>query len=449
MSWPRGDAAFRRIVETSRFLFVILGADMTVAYASPVCSDLLGYTPDEMIGWDGLDLLHPDDRDVAAGALMQLVAEADGRLGVGIPLAARIRTRDGSYRTFEIGAQVELDDPDVAGVILRLRPIEGQAFLDEALHQLVTGADLEPVLELLARAVGAEVSPAEASVSYDWDGVRFRRSMSTGLGPELTGTCEPGDGPEVPWAVALRTGEPVAMTRADLPSVVAEAARQAGFAACWAVPAAMTHADRAACLLVWRTDADPPWMSHLVALERVAGLVALTFRHRHDEALLVRAALHDSLTGLANRTQFFQRLEAVIVRADDAPAAVLYLDLDDFKPVNDELGHAAGDEVLCVVAERIRASVRPRDLVARLGGDEFAVLCTGRTDEAAVVAIAERLVQHLAEPITAAGTRVRVAVSVGVAFAGRGGSSDALVERADRALRVAKNAGKGRWHLTS
>lgn len=439
---------FRRIVETSRFLLAVLDEEMRITYASPVCLELLGFAPEEMIGLDALSLLHPDDRDVAVGAIVQLVAEAKGRVGVGIPLAARVRTREGAYRSFEIGAQVALDDPAVAGVILRLRPIEGQAFLDLALRELVAGADLEDVLLLLARAAEAEVSPAAASVSYDWDGARFRSAVSTGLASELAGTEATRN---APWATALDGAVPVDFTLDELPPAVAEPARRGGFAGCWVVPVAMVHADLSACLFVWRHEPDAPWVSHLVALDRIAGLVALAFRHRHDENLLVHAALHDGLTGLPNRRQFFQRVEAAVeaTREDGAGGrvGVLYLDLDDFKPVNDDLGHAAGDEVLRVVAERIRTSIRPHDLVARLGGDEYAILCADATDEAGIVSLAERLVGHIAEPLTVAGARVRVAASIGVAFGAPAMSADQLIERADGAQRMAKADGKGRWRV--
>ncbi|MBI2705365.1 MAG: diguanylate cyclase [Actinobacteria bacterium] len=436
---------FERIVETARLMFTVVDADFRVTYTNPVTFDLLGYAPEELIGTNAMDYLHPEDVEVATGALLQIVGESRGRLGVGIPLGARVRAKDGSYHSFEIGALVQLGDRDVQGVILRLRPIDGQALLDVALHAMAAGDALDEVLALLARSVSAEVGPAEASVSYDWDGSRFAHAVSTGLEPVLTGTGVGVDG--APWELAIRKDETLAIGLADLPDPIATAARERGMQMCWAVPVAVLDEEESACLIVWRRESDGPWVSHHIALGRVAQLIALAFRRRRDEALLVQAALHDGLTGVANRTQFFRELDGALANPGGPSLGVLYLDLDDFKPVNDEHGHAAGDELLKVISERIGASVRPGDLVARLGGDEFAVLCRGVDGVDELVVIAERLVAHIAEPVCVADTTARVAVSVGISFCARSGPHVPVLERADAALREAKANGKGRWHL--
>lgn len=435
---------FQRIVETSRYLYVVLDRDWRISYASSVCYDLLGYTPDEMIGL-GPELMHPDDQEIALGALAQLVENANGRLGVGIPLSGRIAAKDGTYRHFEIGAQVQLDDPDVGGVILRLQPIEGQAFTDRALEALVAGTELDEVLSLLAEAVSAEVSPALASIAYDWEDGRFLHLVSAGLPPLLSGGEPVVEG--APWSTVADRSEPYGVPFDALPASLRAAADEAGLRTCWIVPVSVAG-QRTASVIVWRPEDDSPWVSHLVALGRVGQLVTLAFQHRHDAALLVHAAMHDGLTGVANRTQFFQRL-AEVLAGPAVDMGVLYVDLDDFKPVNDDHGHSTGDEVLRVVTDRIEASVRPGDLVARLGGDEFAVLCVGVRADDELIAIAERLVKTIGEPVTVDGTEVRVAASVGISFSLAGDPDGTLLERADTALRSAKAAGKGQWWLAS
>ena len=167
-------------------------------------------------------------------------------------------------------------------------------------------------------------------------------------------------------------------------------------------------------------------------------------------------ALHDPLTGLANRALFTDRLEhALTLRRYDGPAlAVLFCDLDGFKTVNDELGHHAGDTLLCVVADRLRACLRSGDTVARLGGDEFAVLLEGTHDP---MFVAGRLVEAVGQPcvVDGAGAPARVTLSVGVALAAaageRLGGAEApadtmgrLLRRADTAMYLAKASGKGR-----
>jgi diguanylate cyclase (GGDEF)-like protein/PAS domain S-box-containing protein len=165
------------------------------------------------------------------------------------------------------------------------------------------------------------------------------------------------------------------------------------------------------------------------------------------EAQLQHNAFHDALTGLANRALFADRLQHALARTDRAatPVAVLFVDLDDFKAVNDGAGHAAGDALLTAVAGRLRRALRPGDTVARLGGDEFAVLLEdARASEA--MATAERLLAALAEPFAADAVGApRMTASIGIAV-GAAGQHDAaeLLRHADVAMYAAKDAGKGR-----
>jgi diguanylate cyclase (GGDEF)-like protein/PAS domain S-box-containing protein len=164
------------------------------------------------------------------------------------------------------------------------------------------------------------------------------------------------------------------------------------------------------------------------------------------EAQLQHNAFHDALTGLANRALFADRLAHALARTDRGrtPVAVLFVDLDDFKAVNDGSGHGAGDALLTAVAERLRQVLRPGDTVARLGGDEFAVLLED-ADTARAETTAERLLAVLAQPFPAAEAEVRITASVGIAIGAAGlHDSDELLRHADVAMYAAKEAGKGR-----
>ncbi|MFN8622936.1 MAG: EAL domain-containing protein [Chloroflexota bacterium] len=163
------------------------------------------------------------------------------------------------------------------------------------------------------------------------------------------------------------------------------------------------------------------------------------------EAELKRQALHDPLTGLANRVLFSDRLNHALAKRREL-VAVLYLDLDDFKTVNDTLGHAAGDELLARTAERIRNVIRQRDTAARLGGDEFAVLLEDSPDLRVAAAVAERLLNALSVPVEIAGRPVVVRASIGITL-GVAGTTEAaaMMREADIAMYLAKGQGKGRY----
>jgi diguanylate cyclase (GGDEF)-like protein/PAS domain S-box-containing protein len=166
------------------------------------------------------------------------------------------------------------------------------------------------------------------------------------------------------------------------------------------------------------------------------------------EEQLTHQAFHDSLTGLANRALFRDRLDQALARAQRSERllAVLLVDLDGFKQVNDSLGHDAGDRLLQEVARRFRDVVRASDTVARFGGDEFALLLEDITEHEAV-AFAQRLLDHLGTPVAIAGREVVLGASVGVVLSPGSGQSEELVRDADVAMYAAKDAGRGRYEI--
>ncbi len=169
---------------------------------------------------------------------------------------------------------------------------------------------------------------------------------------------------------------------------------------------------------------------------------------RVAEDRLNHIAYHDDLTGLANRHSFHQSLEAAVARARREAGyrfAVVYLDLDRFKLVNDSLGHGAGNELLREVAARLRASVRPADLVARLGGDEFAALVDATGEPDIALQVADRVLDELSRPTYLLGTEVTSGVSVGITFSDIGDrTADEIMRDVDLAMYEAKAAGRGR-----
>jgi diguanylate cyclase (GGDEF)-like protein/PAS domain S-box-containing protein len=192
--------------------------------------------------------------------------------------------------------------------------------------------------------------------------------------------------------------------------------------------------------------------NNLLGVPNVGGVV-LTARdvteRRALEEQLAHQAFHDSLTGLGNRALFGERVTHALERGIRRRNlfAVLFIDLDDFKTVNDSLGHAAGDELLVAVAERIRSAIRPEDTCARLGGDEFAVMVESIDDPESAISVARRILGAMAERLTIGGSEVTVQGSIGIALGTGGQSASEIMRSADLAMYRAKSEGKGRFAL--
>jgi diguanylate cyclase (GGDEF)-like protein/PAS domain S-box-containing protein len=189
-------------------------------------------------------------------------------------------------------------------------------------------------------------------------------------------------------------------------------------------------------------------LANLIGGDAVDGVVA-TFRdvteQRNLERQLSHRAFHDELTGLANRALFLDRMDHAlrVSRPDSDPVVVLFVDLDDFKAVNDALGHGVGDQLLRAIANRIRSTAGSGDTPARLGGDEFALLLEDRGGVDRALDVAGRLLDELREPVQLAGYDIAVLASVGVAVAAPGMTTSSLLRDADIAMYEAKRAGKG------
>ncbi|MBW3669246.1 MAG: EAL domain-containing protein [Actinobacteria bacterium] len=312
---------------------------------------------------------------------------------------------------------------------------EGLEFLNEASRVLHRGASLdEPMVALLTLA--RETFHAESAELVLVPEENDRRGLRTAVGPGAA-VCSLE-------AVDLSTIELSAQPGAD--SMVATLdgeSRRLGTIVVAGPSAAHGRFSRRQ-LQLFET-----FVNHVtMALENglletsLAELTALKEELRYQ-------AFHDDLTGLGNRALFVNEVERVIAEAGPTEAvAVLFVDLDDFKTVNDTLGHAAGDELLMRTAERLRDCLRPGDVAVRLGGDEFAVLLGGMRPHHDAVAVAERLLAALREPVTVLGEDVHVGASVGVATArARGCSADDLLRKADVAMYTAKVRGKNRWEM--
>ena len=202
-------------------------------------------------------------------------------------------------------------------------------------------------------------------------------------------------------------------------------------------------ADEAIAVEALRRGAQDYVLKGRVTADGLSRTILFAIERQSQELCMVEAALTDALTGLANRRCLADRLAAALGRAGrgEAPPAVLLLDLDGFKAVNDERGHRIGDAVLVEVANRLRGAVRGTDTVARLGGDEFVVLCEG-LDAAGAAEVSERVQFALAQPILIEEDEVTLGVSIGVVVAGTGDAAADVLDRADAAMYAAKPKGR-------
>lgn len=301
--------------------------------------------------------------------------------------------------------------------------------------------------DALATIVGDALMATHTCVAtVDGDG---QLDVIAGVNP-LAGHYSPGD--RRPGPVAMAEQRPVLLSgleeiERDYPAIHAgmRAERLEGVAA---FPLMRDHSPFGivAAFFARRRELEPEAVELVQAIARQAAQALARIRLQEQ---LAHLALHDQLTGLANRALLREHIEAAIAASarSTQPVAMMFLDLDGFKPVNDRLGHGTGDEVLREIARRLRAVVRDSDVIGRFGGDEFIVLCPDTGDEDAV-AIAERLREAVGEPMPWLPEGFAVSASVGVVVrAATGGArptTDELLELADAEMYRAKNAGRNR-----
>lgn len=263
---------------------------------------------------------------------------------------------------------------------------------------------------------------------------------------------------EVAVLRAVQPGAPVLVDEASLGNLPAlrAALRSAGRRTAVVMPIIAAGAasggnqpHRLGSLLCLLDAHHSPSQRDLDVLGSAADLAAIAFEREQSERDLAHQALHDELTGLANRHLLLDRLEQAHNRAQrrGRRLALMFLDLDRFKNINDSLGHDVGDELLRQFAERLRLLVRPEDTVARFGGDEFVVLVEAVSDDQDITQIADRLEAAMSEPFRLDGRHLTVTVSVGIVLGTGDEEPSALLRNADTAMYRAKELGRNRTEI--
>ena len=473
---PEDLARYRALVYGAPAAIVGTNGDGKIVLANAAAEALFGWSGRELIG-RSIDMLvpaalddvramrppgsagHPEVRPMGTGGDVYAMRRDGSEFPVEFSLAPT------STRAGLLVQVMVLDLTDRKRVEAELeRRLAQQASIAQLGARALEGG---PVTELLDLAVGMvrerlDVQYVQVLEADEEDGWLTVSATARRVSSDLAGGLDAA-------APSLRDIEPGARFRvagthaqaaleADAPIVVADAATGAdapaglmkrfGFRSGASVRIGMSGAALgvlgAYCSTVRRFDAHDEYF-----LQAVANVLADAITRRRIEDDMSRRALTDALTGLPNRVLLMDRLAHWRESAmrSGAQAALLFLDLDHFKVINDSLGHDAGDDLLRAIGPRLQGAVRPSDTVARFGGDEFVVLCEDITEEGAE-AVAQRILAAFAQPISLQGRSHVVSPSIGVALSGTPPlSADALVTNADAALYRAKGRGRGRAEL--
>lgn len=442
-------------------LVVVIDATGLVSYASPAVERMLDLTPEDLLGTDPRDLLHPDDVEAISDAFETALDGTTDPVQVAAGAAnyeIRVRHRDQSWRIVDAAVTDLTDNPAVNGLVVNLRDVTRRRMVEdllgeqtELLEAIARGAPVEITLQKITQMIERVISGANCSIGIlDLDGA-IRVCAAPRLPRDVVDLLD-DLAPDSDAGIDVRASDGDALVydlRSETPLGSREVFSAHGFVLCRAAPIlAPGSGELLGSLAVFHVENTK--LSNLEAdlLDRALNLAAIAIERRRFEAALEHQALYDHLTGLPNRALLKNRIEDALVRADrlETGVAVLFIDLDRFKVINDSVGHALGDELLQEIASRFRESLRPGDTIGRFGGDEFMVVCSRIPNEAAAAAAAERFLDQLSEPVILDGGKIFVTASCGIAYADNSSASPvSLIRNADVAMYRAKDQGRNQF----
>ncbi|KFF48422.1 hypothetical protein GY26_14485 [Gammaproteobacteria bacterium MFB021] len=422
----------------------VVSAEGRFVSASAACERIFGYTPEEMVGMRMLDLVHEEDRERTRAA-----AERVMRGGIETHFENRYRRKDGGIAHIMWTARWSQADGVRIGVARDVTALKQAQQRQAAVYAISEAAHLSADLTDLAARIHTIIStlmPAEnfavALHDADRDELNYLYHVDERAAP---GAAPPMSADTLCGQVICHGRELLlpARNEAQAAGTAHEPLDRDGAHSWLGVP--LKSADRTIGALVVKSyderqsyDEEDRDLLQFVSIQVAQAIVRKRLFQR-----LEYMARYDGLTGLANREAFHERLRAALALPGTSPnrLAVLYLDLDGFKHINDTYGHALGDALLELAGQRLRHAVRDASLVARLGGDEFAVLLEDLRAPAEAERVATTLRQTLRQPFDVSGQRLQVGVSIGVAVSQRDGdSAEALLRRADQAMYTEKRA---------
>jgi len=442
---------------TEPWWVVVVGADGMLRAVSPAAIGLLGRVVPATRGMPVFDLIHTEDHVVAVESLAHTAAYP----GEKFPLDLRFLRADGSAKVFEILA-IGRDDPAIEDIVFVVKQAtkrpQSDAFVSDqarVLAKIARGAPLADTLTDLAELAERFVGFAASVMLVDDAGGALREVASSGLSADfarcLDGMVVAADSTTCGMVAhrnqAVRCAD-ISIDPAWLAHGLDPAIVDATWTSCWATPILSSETTSAiGVLALFATSSRSPRPDEVRLADLCAGIAAVAIQRNQAESTLTHLAMHDTLTGLPNRALFLDRLTHALAQRPSATrhTAVMFLDLDRFKVINDALGHDAGDEVLVAVAQRLMSVSRPASTIARFGGDEFTVLCEGLASPRDAAAIADRLAAAFSTPLPVGGGELMMSVSIGVAIVdGETISAGALLRDADAAMYRAKERGRNR-----
>jgi diguanylate cyclase (GGDEF)-like protein len=391
------ELARRAHARTWQHASVLIGPDLAIRWASDNIALVIGWERGDLVGRPAHEFLHPDD---IPGVLEILSVETTlnplWRAQVKRRMVRQLRALgpDGGYIDLECTLTNLLQDPEVGMLLLDVELPSQFRYLDTTVELTRVGADIRQILSLILDQFTTGGPSQPAAIVADHEGVLL---AATPNAPEPYGSATPSIFVET-WQRELFDSTTV---------------NPVGVARFWC-PLATAH----------------PF--DIAAAEQVSRQAAVAIGRHRANAELVKAAHNDVLTGISNRRALEQELQRRLGQNDEVLLA--YLDLDGFKDVNDRLGHAAGDHVLRIVADRLASSLRATDVAARIGGDEFVLLFGAPAPSIDV--IGDRLAISISAPITWGDELIQISVSIG--FGSGATDADALLRSADRAMLSAK-----------
>ena len=414
----------------------------------------LGRATDDFLDRNVLDFISPDERDGIASYFLRLGGQPLDAVALPMPFRTSVVGGDGVDHDVDVIPTTHVRDDGTRGWVVVIVPLSLESSVATALNAELAGATRAGVRQRLCEELGYENTTGRwrwfyVAVDGGTEIVHAPRNEPE-MGVALQRAVDAGWRPWSAWNPSMPTvdidpvtnGLAAFMTACDPPPEVDAVGRSLAppgleLAMSW-VPVDL-EADLVGVYLeaswVSPTVAAPLRVNAAARVDHLLDVTRLLAERWRDRDRLELAATRDSLTGLANRDVLNDA-----VHAAREPSAVLYIDVDRFKSVNDQWGHATGDRLLFLLARRIEAACRPYDLVARYGGDEFVVLLV-EVDLDEATAIGERVVAAVGAPLEITSGPDRVSVSVGVAAFTRGGDP---VDGADRAMLRAKREGRDR-----